>query len=290
MRLISVGLLLLLAALPARAEGIVTLDLQAESPLLGHPVRYALYTPDVAPPEGTRWPVLYLLHGFHGSDWAWFENTMIHVMLDEAIAAGTIRPMMVVAPFVDDSWYVDSKPFGPIDSALAIDLIAAIDASLPSAACRAGRAVAGISMGGAGAMLQAINHPDIYAAAIGFSPALHKPFPTVDIPPGTVFDAYYGIFGTPFDPVLYNEANAFKRIDRLKAAASAPEIYLVVGDDDGPDLIDSTALFHAMLKNEGLKSNLRVSAGGHNWAFWSQVMIPAFAWLSPKLDPTCGKP
>jgi enterochelin esterase family protein len=290
MRGLLLSLLMMLPASPIVAGGVVTLGLEAESSLLGRPIRYALYMPEAAPPA-TGWPVLYMLHGLTANDAMWFQGDALNRLLDEAIATGRMQPMIVVAPYVGDSWYVDSSPryaFGPVDSALATDMIAAIDASLPTASCRSARAVAGISMGGAGAMLQAINHPELYTAAIGFSPALHQPVPAADVRPGMMADFYGGVFGEPFDPAMFNAANAFNRIDRLAAANDLPDIYLVIGDDDYPDLIESTALFHARLMDEGIDTTLRVLDGAHDWAFWSTVIIPALEWLSPKLDPSCG--
>lgn len=181
MRLVGMGAVLTALwgfVVPASAAGIVEYDLEAPSPTLGRTIPYAVYKPFPFPAEGERWPVVYLLHGLTGADGDWFTWGNLAPILDRAIADGRIPPVVVVAPGAGDSWYVDNPDpggLGLIDTAFAVDLVAAIDASLPTAACREGRAIGGVSMGGAGAILQAINHPQTYVAAMSFSGALHRP-------------------------------------------------------------------------------------------------------------------
>lgn len=276
---------------PAVAAGIVEYGLAAESPALGRTIPYAVYTPFPFPPEGQRWPVVYLYHGLTGADGDWFTWGNLAVILDRAIAEGRIPPLVVVAPGAGDSWYVDSPDpggFGLVETALATDLVAAIDGSLPTAACREGRAVGGLSMGGAGALLQAFNHPQTYVAAMSFSGALHRPLEASD-PRRWIPDIYRGVFGAPFDRERFNAANVFTRVDQLRRAPDKPDVYLTIGDADYPDLIEANALMHNRLVRMGARSALRVGAGGHFWDTWQQAIVPALEWLAPKLDPTCGR-
>ena len=164
--------------LPAAGAGIVTFGLTAKSPALGHPIPYAVYRPFPAPPSRERWPVVYLLHGVGGEAGDWFTWGNLGPILDQAMAEGRVPPMIVVAPGFADSWYEDSPDpggFGLVETALATDLVAAIDKSLPTARCREGRAIGGLSMGGWGAMLEGLDHPDVFGAVMSFSGALHQP-------------------------------------------------------------------------------------------------------------------
>ena len=276
----------------AGAAGFVTYHLEAPSPTLGHPIPYAVYTPFASPAEGERWPVVYLLHGTSGKDGDWFTWGNLGPILDDALATGRIPPMIVVAPGMDDSWYVDDPDpgsFGLVDSAIVNDLIPAIDKSLPTAHCRAGRAIGGVSMGGAGAILQAINHPDTYAAAMSFSGALHQPIVKGDVRMGWLPSLYSGIFGSPFSVPRFNAANAFNRVIKLQGLAVKPAFYLTIGDQDFPDLIEASAIFHNRLHAVGADSTLRMGPGRHFWDTWQQAIIPALEWLAPKLDAKCGR-
>jgi enterochelin esterase family protein len=281
-----------IAAIPAQAAGIVTYGLEADSPVLGRPIPYAVYTPFPSPAEGERWPVVYLYHGTTGKDGDWFTWGNLGPILDRAIADGRIAPLMVVAPGAGDSWYVDSPEpggFGPVATAFATDLVAAVDARFPTASCREGRAVGGLSMGGQGAVLQAINFPDTYVAAMSFSGALHKPLAKDDPREGWIPELYSGLFGEPFSRMKFNAANPFNRAKSLRMVMERPEFYLTIGDDDFDDLIQASADFHVLLKGMGVDTTLRIGPGRHFWETWQQAIVPALEWLRPRLDATCGK-
>jgi S-formylglutathione hydrolase FrmB len=274
----------------AEGAGIVTFGLEAESPTLGRPIPYAVYTPFPAPAEGERWPVVYLLHGLTGADGDWFTWGNLGSILDRAMADGRIPPMMVVAPGAGDSWYVDNPDpdgFGLIDTAFATDLVAAVDAKFPTARCRTGRAIGGVSMGGVGAVLQAINHPDTYVAAMSFSGALHKPLERNDARSRWLPGLYQNIFGAPFDAKRFNAANAFTLMPKLRRAADQPAFYFTIGDADFPDLILASAEYHNGLKQLDIDTTLRVTAGRHYWDTWQQQIVPALEWLAPRLEASC---
>lgn len=289
-RLVALAVAMIFAA-PASA-GTVEYKFEAESPTLGRAIPYAVYRPFPFPPEGERWPVVYLLHGLTGAGGDWFTWGNLAPILDQAIAEGRIPPLFVVAPSAGDSWYVDNPDpgsLGLIDTAFATDLIAAIDKSLPTAACREGRAIGGFSMGGAGALLQVMNHPETYVAAMSLSGALHRPFEKGDLR-RWIPDLYKGAFGEPFDAARFNAANVFTRINALRRAKVKPDIYLTIGDNDYPDLIEASAMFHNQVRTTGVRSTLRIGAGPHYWETVQQAIIPALEWLAPKLDATCGRP
>jgi enterochelin esterase family protein len=276
----------------ASAAGIVEHGLTADSPVLGRPISYAVYTPFPHPAEGKRWPVVYLLHGLTGKDGDWFTWGNLGPILDQAIADGRIPPLAVVAPGFGDSWYVDNSDpggFGKVDTALATDLVRAIDARFPTAACRSGRAVGGLSMGGAGAILQGLNHPDTYVAVMSFSGALHQPLAKDDPRLQWIPSLYRNVFGDPFNRERFNAANAFNRVGKLGMAAERPAFYLTIGDQDYPDLIEASALFHNRLRELRIDTTLRIGKGDHFWDTWQQAIIPALEWLAPMLDPTCRK-
>ncbi|MEO6014686.1 MAG: alpha/beta hydrolase family protein [Devosia sp.] len=285
-----VGALVFVA--PALGAGTVEYGLSAESPTLGHPIPYALYKPFPFPAEGERWPVIYLLHGVTGKDGDWFTWGNLGPILDQAIADGRIPPMVVVAPGFGDSWYADNPDaggFGLVETALATDFIAAIDKSLPTARCPQGRAIGGLSMGGYGAMLQGLDHPDLYAAAISFSGALHMPLETNDPRRPWIVGAFRNVYGTPFDPQRFNAGTPYSHIGQLRGAKVKPAFYLTIGDNDYPDLIEASAAFHNRLRLFGADTTLRIGPGHHYWDTWQQAIVPALEWLAPRLDAKCGR-
>lgn len=131
-------------------------------------------------PEGyentdTRYPVVYLLHGYSGNETTWYKNTKPSLVKD-AKKWGVI----FVCPDGKNSWYWDS----PINSKLQYEtyiskeLISFIDSHYRTIALPEGRAITGFSMGGHGALWLAINHQDIFGACGSLSGGVDiRPFP-----------------------------------------------------------------------------------------------------------------
>jgi len=128
----------------------------------------------------TRYPVLYLLHGHGGGQNDWRDHDVEHLV---TAADGTPLPVIVVMPDGGyDGWYsnwygVDldghSGTVAPGWESFHIgELIPFVDATFRTEADRAHRAIAGLSMGGFGAMSYAARHPDLFASAAAFSGAV----------------------------------------------------------------------------------------------------------------------
>lgn len=281
----------ILLAAPASGAGILEYGLSAESPTLGRRIPYAVYTPASQPDEGERWPVVYLLHGLYGKDGDWFTKGNIGPLLDRAIEESRIPPMVVVAPGFGDSWYVDNPDeggFGLVATALATDFVAAIDASLPTAACRRGRAIGGYSMGGWGAMLQGLNYPELYVGVMSFSGALYTPLEPDDARLSWVPDLFGNAFGDPFDRERFNAGTPFALIAQLYPRTIKPSFYQTIGDNDYWDMIEAAPVFHNRLKQARADATLVIGPGDHYWETWTRAIIPALEWLAPRLDPTCS--
>jgi S-formylglutathione hydrolase FrmB len=142
------------------------------TPALAGPTRVRVLLPaGYAREPGRRYPVLYLLHGANSDETSWtrFGDA-------EAVTART--PLIVVMPdggrqgwYTD--WYRGSRPVRPRWETYHVgELVPWVDAHFRTVAARRGRAIAGLSMGGYGALTYAARHPDVYAAAASFSGAL----------------------------------------------------------------------------------------------------------------------
>jgi len=281
-------------------------ELSVPSAALGRDIAVSIYRPDGSPPK-TGWPVLYLLHGLHGGNRDWSVLGSLRETLDRLIGAGRIRPMLVVMPDAGNSWYVNSAAVngpGNYETAILDDLPQAVEARLAPQCQRGSRAIAGLSMGGFGALRLALTRPDRFVAVASLSGALWQNIPAgqikdgfwrggtgyfqkvdsetvvggVDLPPeGAHFG---GAFGTPFDPRRFNSANVFTLLARqMKAGVDLPAIYLTVGDDDSHDLWrGSIALFQTLLVDR-VKAELRVTDGDHDWALWRHSIEDALIFV-----------
>lgn len=94
----------------------------------------SIYLPDGYDQDDTRYPVLYLLHGYGGNHLEWLTAGQVEVVIDRLIDHGTIPPVIVVMPDARNSWYVDSAEFGGLDdyeTALIQNLISEVDRRYP---------------------------------------------------------------------------------------------------------------------------------------------------------------
>ena len=157
-----------------------------ESPALGGRTRVNVLLPKGYDPTGaTRYPVLYLLHGALADYNDWNYSGRIMQLVDGVTAQQRLPPFIVVMPDGGHyGWYSDwygtdigATGTPPAWSQYHVgELIPWIDTTFPTTADRSGRAIAGLSMGGFGAMSYAARHPDLFAAAGSFSGALNPTY------------------------------------------------------------------------------------------------------------------
>lgn len=126
---------------------------------MGHEVGYVVWTPPGYDASGgTRYPVIYFLHGMGGTESADSAGFSGHVA--QAIKSGVMPPVICVFPNGGRSGYR-----GNVEKMIVDELIPLIDRDYPTKAMTAGRIVAGFSMGGAGAVRLSLLHPGLFAGA-----------------------------------------------------------------------------------------------------------------------------
>ncbi len=175
-------------ALPDRGE-LVRRTVRAaalESNLLGDsPDRsVSIYLPPsygVAPER--RYPVMYILHGYGGTDDVWFSERgrgfRLRATLDSLMTAGDVPELIVVAPDARNayggSFYTNSSVTGGWETWIARELVQLVDAEYRTLAEPAHRAIVGHSMGGHGALKLAMRNPDVYGAVYAMSACCMRP-------------------------------------------------------------------------------------------------------------------
>lgn len=305
---LALAIVIWLGAAPAHA-GVVR-NFRYASPALGSEQVAQIYIPDGRPPAD-GWPVLYLLHGLDGAATDWQTLGGIQSALDGLIADHRIRPMLVVMPPGGNSWYVDSAEIhgpGNYATATARDLPRAIEAEFPVGTDRGHRAVAGLSMGGFGALRLGLAEPDRYVAVAAMSPAIWQNIPAedldkpdrylerlrtagyfrkadptdvtvgLDLPPdGRHFGS---AFGTPFDPRRFNAENVFTLLQAaVDAHKKLPSIFLTVGDDDSHLLWRGAIAFFETMQMDRRDMEFRVTDGDHNWRCWRSSLKDAVVFI-----------
>jgi S-formylglutathione hydrolase FrmB len=139
--------------------------------------------PSYAQGSERRYPVLYLLHGIGGTqrDWTqgWHDEPRWHNLqdvMDRGIAAGRIAEMIVVAPDeltkLGGGFYTNSEATGGWEDFTVFDLVGHVDETYRTRTEASSRGIAGHSMGGYGAIMLGMKHPDVYQVVYGINPAL----------------------------------------------------------------------------------------------------------------------
>jgi enterochelin esterase family protein len=221
------------------------------SGVIGDDRDYYVYTPpgyDAA--AKTMYPVLYLLHGFSDDASGWTAVGRANVILDNLIAQGKAKPMLVVmtlgygAPEILSRTLPQSaraglrdKNMGNYKKALLTEVIPQVEKSYRASGDRTNRAIAGLSMGGAESLFTGLTTLDHFAWIAGFSAG-----------------------------GLAEDFNAtFPALD-AKAAPQIKLLWIACGTDDR--LIEPNRKFREWLKTKGIQPTEIETPGAHTWMVW----------------------
>jgi len=174
-QILGISLLLLLPFI-ARAQSSSVQTIQLQSKLVNTTLSYnVILPPDYRTSSATRYPVLYLLHGFggHYSDWVTRTNV--------ADYAAQYR-LIVVTPEGNNGWYTDSASTATdkYEGYILKELIPDVEKRFRTIESRYGRGIAGLSMGGYGALKFGLKSPGTFAFAGSISGAVAVPSWTED--------------------------------------------------------------------------------------------------------------
>lgn len=263
---------------PLRA-GELQRDLSAPSAALAREIPYAVYLPDGYAQGDGRYPVLFLLHGLGGGVADWLDAGRLGPTLDRLIAAGAVPPMIVVVPGLGDGWYVDNPDpggFGATQAAFLGDLVPFVDRTWRTIGHPDGRAVAGLSMGGWGAMRFAMLQPGRFAAAASLSGAI---VPESWAATPSWAELLASGFGRPVDLARFRAASPLGMVPAFARASPRPALFLTCGTGDELGLAEANRVFHRALQDAGVAAELRLTDGGHDWDLWSRELEPVLRFV-----------
>jgi S-formylglutathione hydrolase FrmB len=214
----------------------------------------------------TRYPVLYLLHGWAGHHTDWLTRTNV------ADFAAQYR-MIVVMPEGNDSWYVDSGGVATdkYESYILRELIPDVDKRFRTIQARYGRAVAGLSMGGYGAIKYGLKYPSTFVFAASMSGAFGVTRYTQNELGGPNWEPFVKIFGLAGSDV--RKANDVFEIARgltTARVASLPYFYLDCGTEDSAQHFKPNRELSEIFLEKKIAHEYRELPGTHSWAYWDQ--------------------
>lgn len=229
-----------------------------DSPALGLERRMTVYTPAGYETGGKRYPVLYLLHGMGGDEEAWISLGRTAQILDNLIAQGKAKPMIVVMPngnasqeaapgessrgMVPPTMQLPKTMEGSYEQAFP-EIVKFIDKNYRTVKSKSGRAIAGLSMGGFHSLHISKQYPDMFNYVGLFSAAI-MPNKEASSP---IYENMEGKLKVQFDknPALY---------------------WIAIGKTDF--LYKANEEYRKLLDKKGYKYTYYESDEGHIWKNW----------------------
>jgi enterochelin esterase family protein len=221
------------------------------SKVVGDERGYFVYTPPGYDPRGKQtYPVLYLLHGYSDDASAWTAVGRTNVILDNLIARGKAKPMLIVMPLgygapevlnPDSGVFHDpgitQRNFDRFRETLLAEVIPRVEAEYLAAKDRDSRAIAGLSMGGAESLLTGLKNLSEFSwigtfSSGGITPDFDKEFPGLDA-----------------------SANTQLRL-----------LWIACGTDD--HLLEINRTLRAWLASKGITHADVETPGAHTWMVW----------------------
>jgi putative tributyrin esterase len=277
-----------LALAPAGlAEALPVKTVEFSSEAIGRKMKYNIVLPEKYEQSTDRYPVLYLLHGYSSNYRAWARLRVP----DYARA----YDLIVVMPDVGNSWYVnwaasEDGQKNRWEDYMVKDLIAHIDATYRTIAKREGRAINGLSMGGYGAIMLGLKHPDLFCSIGSHSGALSvaknagerlrsgQPSPPRKEPSTTPVPEI-GIEGFSSQAERTPKGKLFEKPEDCAACDpfelvlqvprdKLPHIYLDCGTEDR--LLASAQAFAKLLMEKKIPFTYAESSGGHSGPYWAR--------------------
>lgn len=272
--LLLIAALALSATLSAAQTGSIE-TVQLHSNLINATLPYnVILPPDYRQSKTTRYPVLYLLHGWAGHYTDWVTRTNV------ADYAAQYR-IIVVMPEGNNSWYVDGAPIrnpsgterpgDKYESYILKELLPDVDKRYRTIQSRYGRGIAGLSMGGYGAIKFGLKYPSTFAFAGSMSGALAPATWTEDDLKNlkAIYESLPPVFGPPGSDV--RQANdVFQIAQGLPASriAAMPYFYLDSGTEDF--FFEGSHRFAELLREKKIPHEYRELPGDHSWQFWDR--------------------
>lgn len=287
--------------------------------------------PSYATDRARRYPVAYYLHGATGDETNWTRRAQLDVVMDSLVNAG--MPEMIVAMPDGDpySFYTtfnllldaagcrrvmlpdtassatvqrDCVAWPHYDDYIAYDVVRHVDAKYRSIGSRDTRAIAGLSMGGYGAVTLALRYPAVFAAAASHSGVISPlefssaPFEQKQLPRSTADSARFARTKAGFAPITRvvfgtDSAGWYSRdpatlVARLKTSGKpVPALFADCGTED--IYLPQSQAFRDAVAARGVPLTYREWSGAHNWEYWRAHVGESLRWIASRIAAPDGR-
>lgn len=218
---------------------------------------------------------LYLLHGIFGNYTDWVNGTRIQAWAEA-------NDLAVIMPSGENRFYLDDEKSGELyGEFIGKELVEFTRKLFPLSDKREDTFIAGLSMGGYGAIRNGLKYAENFGCVIGLSAALvHDTWKDADnsAPIFTFRRSYYeAVFGE-YDKVKGSDKDPKALLLKLKEEGRpVPKMYLCCGTEDG--LVTANRDFRDFLNENGVDLTYVEGPGKHDWVFWDTYIKKVLDWL-----------
>ncbi len=208
-----------------------------------------------------RFITIYLLHGYTGNHYDWINKTSLIKYLKN-------YNFVIITPEADNSWYTNSPVLKNrnYEDYIVKDLIPYVEKKYRVISTRHGRIIAGLSMGGYGAIKFALKYPSMFFLAGSFSGAFNWE-QIFERGQGQIVQSLKDAFGEK-KTEHWDRNDVFVLVDSL-ASINLPYLYISVGKDDNiAGLLESNRKLVEKLQKKNINYEYHELPGSHTWSFW----------------------
>jgi putative tributyrin esterase len=286
-----VALVALFAALSAQAQTAAPSPSSApayetarlDSKLMGRAMPYdVLLPPDYAASKDRLYPVLFLLHGLYGKHDDWLTRSRL-------VEHASAHRFIIVTPEGGNGWYTDgaNDASEKYESYIVRELVPEIDRRFRTLRAREGRGVAGLSMGGYGALKFGVKYPELFAFAGSTSGAVSVASWRTEADIDSRLRPFIVKTFGPAEGAVKKSNDLFLIFRELPAerARALPFFYLDCGTEDPLRLLAPNRALADLLAERKIAHEYRQLPGDHSWPYWDkqvqEILRVAARTLSP---------
>lgn len=259
--------LLLSLILPCWSSAQTALVDSFYAPSTGLTARYSYLLPERYDSHRS-YPILYLLHGYGGDHRNWTDLTGL-------ASYGAGLGVIIIMPDAGNSWYVNSagKSGDRYEDLIINDFRTLVEKRFAVDTTR--RAIAGLSMGGYGAIMLSLRHPRLFRFAGSLSGALSIPG-GIEFPQQFKAERALKNLGEVFgNDETFRDQHDPLALYKSAPADSLPYLYFVIGTNDGfTSFLPAHRTLTDSLRLYGARFEYHETSGGHTWKFWGREIVP----------------